>query len=423
MNKTNRRYFLGMAAGTVVPTRRAAAADKVRLGIIGLGGRGSSLLRTAAKAPQAQVTHLCEVDQARLEKAQAAARSAGYGEVRGTSDMRRVLEDKNVDAVLIATPDHWHAPAAILACEAGKDAYVEKPISHNVREGRLLVEAARRHKRIVQAGTQARSRPSTIKAIEIARSGRLGHILTAKAWNTQLRRNIGRKPDGPPPIGVEYDLWVGPAPMIPFNQNRFHYNWHWTWHFGTGDLGNDGAHQIDIARWALGVSAPRLVSGMGTKYFFDDDQETPDSMNLAFDYGDKAMIWEMRIWHNYPLEGIDNGVALYGTDGYMHIGDWAGRWGYKIWDAKNQFVESDEDDKPEFHLENFLECVVSRKPPNAEIEDGHLSAAHCHLGNICSRVGRNLAYDGKTESITGDPEAQALTRRQYRNHWAAPKGV
>ncbi|MBK5291669.1 MAG: Gfo/Idh/MocA family oxidoreductase [Acidobacteriia bacterium] len=420
MNPNNRRYFLA-AAGAAAIRPVFAAQDQVRVGIIGVGGRGTALLRVTAQTPKAVLTHVCDVDPARLEKAQQLAFQSGAAGVKASADMRRLLADRDVDAVIIATPDHWHAPAAILACDAGKDVYVEKPVSHNLREGRLLVEAARRNQRIVQAGLQSRSRATTIKAIEIARSGRLGRVLMAKAWNTQLRRNIGRKPDSPPPPGLDYDTWVGPAPMIPFNENRFHYDWHWHWNFGTGDMGNDGAHQIDIARWALGESAPRRVSGMGAKLFFDDDQQTPDTMNLTFDFGGKAIQWEMRIWTPYPLEGIDNGVAVYGSGGVMHIGDWTGPWGYKVFDRKGALVEHVEENEPERHIQNFIECVISRKKPNCEIEEGHLSTALCHLGNICARTGRNLNYDGKTESILSDPEAQAMTRRQYRPHWGTPK--
>jgi predicted dehydrogenase len=229
--------------------------------------------------------------------------------------------------------------------------------------------------------------------------------------------------DGPIPAGVDYDTWVGPAPMMPFNQNRFHYNWHWHWNFGTGDLGNDGAHQIDIARWALGTTAPKRVSGMGAKYFFDDDQQTPDTMNLSFDYGDKVLIWEMRIWHPYPLENIDNGVGVYGTEAMMNIGDWDGKWGFRIFDQSGRIVEQYQDEEPEFHMRNFAECVISRKRPNCDIEDGHFSSLHCHLGNIVARTGRNISFDAATETIPGDAEAQRLTRRQYRDHWGKPKGI
>ncbi len=413
-----RRVFLASAAAAAAPS------DTVRVGMIGMGGRGNALMTSdVARTKGMRVTHLCDVDQARLEKAQANAEKAGFGKVRGSADLRRVLEDKEVDAVIIATPDHWHAPAAILACAAGKDVYVEKPVSHNLREGRLMVEAARKYQRVVQAGMQSRSRASTIEAVEIARGGRLGRVLMAKAWNSQHRADIGKKGDGGVPAGVDYDTWVGPAEMVPFNENRFHYKWHWHWSFGTGDMGNDGAHQIDIARWALGVDLPVKVTGGGAKYFFEDDQQTPDTMNIAFDYGKKGLVWEMRIWHDYGLEGIDNGVAVYGTDGFMHIGRWNRKWGYRIFDKSGKLVEEKQDGAPEFHMQNFVDCIKTRQRPNCDIEIGHISSAHCHLGNIVHRTGRNVAFDPVRESIPGDAAANAMLRRKYRAHWATPKGV
>ena len=424
MNTTHRRYFL--AAGAAALSRPAAAApsDTVRVGMIGMGGRGTAIMTSELKnVPNVKLTHVCDVDQARLEKAQANADKAGYGKVRGSGDLRRVLEDKEVDAVIIATPDHWHAPATILACAAGKDVYVEKPVSHNLREGRLMVEAARKYNRVVQAGMQSRSRPSTIKAIEIAHSKQLGRVLMAKAWNSQQRDNIGQKTNGPAPPGVDYDTWVGPAEMVPFKENRFHYNWHWNWNFGTGDMGNDGAHQIDQARWALGTDLPKRVSGSGNKYYFQDDQETPDTMNMTFDYGDKGLVWEMRIWHDYGLEGIDNGVAVYGTEGFLHIGSWNRKWGHRLFDKTGKLVDAQQDGLPDFHMQNFVDCVISRKRPNCDIEIGHISSAHCHLGNIVTRTGRNVAFNPANESIPNDAEANALLRRKYRTHWATPKGV
>jgi predicted dehydrogenase len=420
-----RRLFLG-AAGALALTRRLSAApsDSVRIGIIGVGGRGNALMtQELSRVPAARLTHLCDVDQARLEKAQTAADKAGYGKVRGSADLRRVLEDKEVDAVIIATPDHWHAPAAILACAAGKDVYVEKPVSHNLREGRLLVESARKYNRVVQAGMQSRSRPSTIRAIEIAHSARLGRVLMAKAWNSQHRADIGKKPNGPLPPGFDYDTWVGPAEMVPFNENRHHYKWHWSWNFGTGDMGNDGAHQIDQARWALQTDLPVRVSGAGAKYFFDDDQATPDTMNMTFDYGKKGLVWEMRIWHDYGLEGIDNGVAVYGTEAFLHIGRWNRKWGYRVFDKSGKMTEEYQDNEPDFHMQNFIDCIKSRKRPNCDIEIGHISSAHCHLGNIVHRTGRNIAFNAANESIPNDAEANGLLRRKYRNHWATPKGV
>jgi len=265
-----------------------------------------------------------------------------------------------------------------------------------------------------------------MQAIELVKSGKIGKVLMAKAWDVQLRDHIGHKEDSPVPPGVDYETWLGPTPWIPFNENRFHYKWHWHWHFGTGDAGNDGAHQIDIARWALGVGYPKSASGWGRKVFFDDDQQTPDSMNVTFDYGDKALIWEMRIWNPYGMEDQQNGVAVYGTDGVIHIGRWAGRWGYKLFDKAGKLVQhynpgAEGNTDPEGHQRNFLECVRSRQLPNADIGIGHLSAIHCHLANIVARTGRNVRFDAETESIIGDPEANLYVKRVYRTHWGTPK--
>jgi predicted dehydrogenase len=424
----NRRYFFGaaMAAAPASRVRLMAAADQVNVAIIGVGGRGRSMINDFRQIPSARISHLCDADQASLEKAMAIVEKHGMPRPQTVTDMRRIFDDKTVDAVSIATPDHWHAPAAILACDAGKDVYVEKPPSHNIREGRLIIDAARRNNRIVQVGTQSRSRASTIRAIDLVRSGKIGKVLMAKAWNVQLREHIGHKEDTPVPPGVDYETWLGPAPWIPFNENRFHYKWHWHWHFGTGDAGNDGAHQIDIARWALGAGYPKSASGWGRKVFFDDDQQTPDSMNVTFDYGDKALIWEMRIWNPYGMEEQQNGVAVYGSEAVIHIGRWGRRWGYKLFDKAGKLVEHHDpaavgDSDPESHQRNFLECVRSRKQPNADIGVGHISAIHCHLANIVARTGHNLRFDQESETIIGDPEANLFVRRVYRTHWGTPK--
>ncbi|MXY71217.1 MAG: Gfo/Idh/MocA family oxidoreductase [Acidobacteriia bacterium] len=426
-NPISRRSFMGTGAATAVAAGSASAAapsDRVNLGMIGVGGRGRSLLRGFVSLPDVNVSYICDADQASLERARQTLADEGKPQPQTTYDMRHLFDDPEVDAVVVATPDHWHAPATILACDAGKDVYVEKPPSHNIREGRLMLDAARRNARIVQVGTQSRSRPSTRKGIEIAHSGALGDVLMAKAWNVQLRKNIGHKPNSPVPKGVDYETWLGPAPWIPFNENRFHYNWHWHWHFGTGDAGNDGAHQLDIARWALGVDFPESASGMGGKIFFDDDQQTPDTMNVTFQYGGKAMIWEMRIWNAYGMEGQDNGVAVYGTDASIQIGRWNRRWGYKLYDNEGKLVEhSDADDESDDHMRNFIECVRTRELPAADIATGHLSAIHCHLANIVSRTGRTLAFDQETETIVGDPHANLYVKRAYRTHWSTPKGA
>jgi predicted dehydrogenase len=418
-----RRDFIGVSLGAVAARVRLGAAEQVNIGIIGVGGRGRSLIRVMSTVPGVNVKYLCDADQASLEKAHAVVQKLGLPATKDTNDIRRLLDDKELDAVVIATPDHWHAPATILACDAGKDVYVEKPASHNIREGRLMIDAARRNNRIVQVGTQARSRPSTLKAIEFVKSGKIGRVLMGKAWNTQLRQNIGHKEDGPVPPGVDYETWLGPAPWIPFNENRFHYNWHWHWHFGTGDAGNDGVHQMDICRWALGESYPIKVSGSGRKIFFDDDQQTPDTMNVTFDYEGKSMIWEMRIWNPYGMDGIDNGVAVYGTEGVVHIGAFEGKWGFKVFDRDGKLVGQPSEGEPgqDPHAQNFLESVRSRKLPSADIMEGHLSALHAHLANIVARTGTNLRFDPGSETVIGDSEANLYVSRRYRTHWGTPK--
>ncbi|MCC6343015.1 MAG: Gfo/Idh/MocA family oxidoreductase [Bryobacterales bacterium] len=424
----NRRFFVKGISGAALASRAVAAGDRLNVAVIGIRGRGRSIAASLAGMPEANITALCDVDENVYPRAAKAVEERSGGRPPFVKDMRRILDDRSVDAVFIATPDHWHAPATLLACDAGKDVYVEKPASHNLREGRLMVEAARRHQRVVQVGTQSRSRPSTLRAIGHVHAGRIGRVLMAKAWNVQLRENIGHKNDSAVPAGVDFEMWTGPAPFLPFNENRFHYTWHWNWNYGTGDMGNDGVHQMDIARWALGVGAPRRVSGMGRKLFFDDDQQTPDTMNITFEFEEgKALLFEMRIWNPYGLEGQDNGVAVYGTEGSVQIGRWAKQsWGFRIYDRSGKLAhdETDGQDGPELHhFRNFLASVRDRRRPHADIETGHQSTMLCHLGNIVARTGRNVRFDGVKEAIEGDHEVNGLLRREYRPHWAAPRGV
>jgi predicted dehydrogenase len=423
----NRRDFLQTAAlGAGLASRSVAANDRIGVAIIGLGGQGRHLTGKFAAQPDVDILYLCEVDQNRYEAGAKLVSDKTGKRPPLISDLRKALADKAVNAVVVATPDHWHAPATILACDAGKDVYVEKPASHNLREGRMMVEAARRGKRIVQLGTQSRSRPSTQRAVELARSGKIGKVVAVKAFDVQLRADIGHKENTPPPAGVDYDTWVGVAPFVPFNENHFHYKWHWHWNFGTGDMGNDGVHQLDQARWALGADMPTEISGMGRKLFFDDDQRTPDTMNIAFSYPDKVLIWEMRIWNPYGMANQENGVEVYGSDGMIQIGRWNRQWGYKQFDTKGKLVEDNsknETDADPVHVRNFLDCVKSRKAPNAEIAIGHASSSLCHLGNIVARTGRSLKFDSKTETIASDAEANRLLGREYRKHWATPKKV
>ena len=439
MSPGNRRAFLkqaGMGVGSAAalglasPLRAAGANEKIVMGAIGCGGQGTGLVRTFAGLKGVEIAYVCDPDHRRATSAAEAVEKIGGRAPKVVKDLRQVLEDKSVDAVTVATPDHWHAPAAILACQAGKHVYVEKPCSHNIREGRLLVEAARRYDRIVQHGTQSRSDSLISHAIGLLRDGVIGDVLVAKAWNVQRRSNIGHASPSAPPEHFDYDLWLGPAPYVPFQKNRHHYTWHWWYDFGTGDMGNDGVHEVDIARWGLGVEThPTTVAAMGGKFAFDDDQQFPDTQYVLFEYpGDgkvgnkRQLIFEMRIWSPYGLERIDNGNAFYGTKGWMLLSK---RGILKVFGRRDQELKLG-DDYPRIpqHKENFLDSIRNGHRPNAEIEIGHLSATLCHLGNIATRVGGSFRFDATHERIIGNGHASQLVRRSYRQgHWAVPKGV
>ncbi len=424
----NRRYFFPAALAAAQPLRRAvAASDKITIALMGVRGRGHSLTSAFCAQPDVNVAYVCDVDQSVVEAAYKTIADSGRKRPPLVADIRRCLDDQTVDAIVMGTPLHWHAPGMILACEAGKDVYVEKPVSHNIREGRLMVEAARRNSRIVQAGTQLPSLPATQAFLDYARSGKLGRVLMAKVWNVQLRRNIGHKEDEPVPPGVEYEIWTGPLPKLPFNQNHFHSTVNWHWHYGVGDIGNDGVHELDIARRALGVELPSAVSGMGRKIYFDDDQQTPDTMNITYEYKDKLLIYEQRLWNPYGLEGCDNGVAVYGDKAVAQFGKFRGRnWGFRVHDENGKEIHSEQHgsssiDTP--HARNFLDCMRSRERPRVDIEEGHWATALAHLGNIVARTGRAIRFDPKTEQVAGDGAANLYVKREYRRHWSTPKGV
>jgi len=435
MTDQGRRNFLkqtgtiaavsALAAGTA----SAAANDEIRLACIGCGGRAQGLLKPFAAMNGVRITTLCDVDDAKFEQSIQTVESVGAPKPRIEKDLRKVLEDKEIDAVIVATPDHWHAPASIMALDAGKHVYVEKPCGHNIREGRLLLDAARRNNKIVQVGTQSRSSPTIIKAMELLRDGAIGDILVAKAWNSQYRRSIGHGTTEPVPAGLDYDTWVGPAKFLPYQLNYVRYGWHWFYNFGTGDAGNDGVHDIDIARWGLGVNRhPNIVSATGGKYFYDDDQEFPDTQYVSFEYHDadgkhpKQLIYEHRIWSPYVQEGYENGNAYYGTKGMLLLGKLVG---WKLFGPRNKLIDSmDAGGMGDPHYQNFIDSLRSGKLPNADIEIGHYSAALSHLANIATRLKTTLTFDPDTEKFVGNDQANALVSREYRqDHWAVPKGV
>jgi predicted dehydrogenase len=402
------------------------AADKVTIAMVGIHGRAKTLAQWFGALPDVRIPMVCDVDSNVVGPVMKLVTESQGKEPVLHSDIRRVLDDKSIDAVVMATPIHWHAPGTILACQAGKDVYVEKPASHNVREGRLMTQAARKYKRVVQTGMQSRSRPVTQKFVEYVQSGKLGRVLMAKVWNVQGRRNIGHKEDQPVPAGIEYDIWTGPVPKMAFNLNRYHGTVNWHWHYGCGDIRNDGVHWIDIARWVLKAGYPTEISGMGRKIFFDDDQQTPDTMNITYNYPDKVIHFEQRLWNRYRLEGSENSVAVYGSDGMAVAGRWdGGLHEFRVYDSKGALVHSEKESSPDHnnHARNFIDCIRSRQLPAGDIEEGHKSAALCHLGNIAARTGRMIRFDGAKETIPGDREAAAMLSREYRKHWSTPGKV
>jgi predicted dehydrogenase len=322
-----------------------------------------------------------------------------------------------VDALVVATPDHWHALATVWACQAGKHVYVEKPASHNLVEGRRMVEAARKYDRVVQLGTQRRSGAHFQSAAEFIRAGKLGKVPFAQAWIAGARKSIGHEDDADPPAGGDYGLWLGPAPERPFNPNRFHYKWHWNWDYGTGELGNNGIHGLDVLRWLCGLDAPRRVTAGGGKLFYDDDQQTPDTMVVTFDFPGTTLVWEHRVWSKTGMEGDPFGVRIYGEKGTLVFD----KDGWHVADGVEASDKAADLEPP--HLRNFLDCVKDKKRPNADIEEGHKSTRLCHLGNIAYRVGRVLHFDEATETLKDDAEANALLGRTYRKPFTLPEKV
>jgi predicted dehydrogenase len=391
----------------------ASANDKIAVGVMGLS-RGSALAAAVASLPNAEVAYLCDVDSRRLETI---AKSIGVKQARqpkGVADFRTILDDPAVDALVIAAPDHWHAPATILACAAGKHVYVEKPCSHNPREGELAIAAARKHNRVVQVGTQRRSWPGIIEAIDKLCAGAIGDVLYSRGWYANHRPSIGKGKIGPVPEWLDYSLWQGPAPERAFKDNVLHYNWHGFWNWGTGELGNNGVHALDLCRWGLGVDYPTRVTSGGGKYRYDDDQETPDTHTVTFDFGGKSILWEGLSWSPRGMEGESFGVTFHGQRGTMVVNG----GGYAIYDLMNKAISKGTGPSgDEIHLADFVASIRAERRPHADIEEGHKSTLLCHLGNIAYRTGRALTCDPKNGHIEHDSEAMRLWTREYRPGW------
>jgi predicted dehydrogenase len=425
-NTLTRRTFLKrssvLAAGLAWQSARPLRAspgpnDIVRVAVIGCNGRGMNHIAALLTLPQAEIACICDVDSRAIDKGIAAVAKTQSRPPKGVKDLRHVMDDKGIDAVTIATPDHWHTPATILACAAGKHVYVEKPGSHDGNESELVVAAARKYKRVVQMGNQRRSWPWVQEAILTLQAGELGKLSFARCWYMNHRGSIGRGQPAPVPEWLDYTLWQGPAPEFPYQSNVIHYNWHWFWRWGTGELGNNGVHSLDLARWGLGLDMPRRVTCGGGRYHYNDDWETPDTTIATFDFGDKGVVWGGQSCDPRGFEGASFGVDFFGEKGSMAV-----TTGAKIYDLNDKLVrEIPAGRKGSYsydplHFANFLDCIREGKSLNADIEEGQKSTLMCHLGNIAWRTGHTINYDS-SRGITGDADATALWKRTYREGW------
>ncbi len=437
----NRRHFLMTSASTAaaVSSRLHAASvpsETVRVAVVGFHGRGKDHIHGWAQQPNVEIVALCDVDESVINNGVDLVEKLGKKKPTTYTDLRKLLEDKSIDAISIATPNHQHTLQTIWACEAGKDVYVEKPCSHNMFEAKQIVAAARKYNRMVQQGSQSRSSVALREAVQKMNEGLIGDIYLARGLCYKWRDTIGHTPVSDVPAGVDYNLWLGPAPKTPFTKNRFHYNWHWMWAYGNGDLGNQGIHEVDIARWGLGVKFPTKASAIGGKFMFDDDQETPNTLNCAFEFDDngkkKMMEFEVRHWMSNHEAGIGEpggesvkkssnsiGNIFYGSKGYLAIDGYST---YKTWLGKEQEPGPSGRGGGD-HYANFLEAVRSRKTSDltAEIEEGAASTVLVHLANISYRLGRTLNFDASTWSCPGDKEATAMFTRNYRSPFVVPR--
>jgi len=418
---------LGLSVlGRAAPLRAVQASDRVVVAIMGVNSRGNELAKAFARAG-ADVAFICDVDSRAAEKTVADVRELQDGRPRGIGDFRRALDDPAVDALVIAAPDHWHTPAALMGLQAGKHVYVEKPCGHNPREGELLVEAQTRHARVVQMGVQQRSAPESIAAVQQIRDGVIGKPYYARAWYANTRESIGRGKPAAVPSWLDYELWQGPAPRTPYRDNVVHYNWHWFWRWGTGEICNNGTHELDVCRWALGVDFPSKVTSGGGRYHFEDDWECPDTQVVSFEFGSGATIaWEGRSCNGRPIEGRDRGASIHGTGGTVVID----RSGYVIFDNENneitRRVRNDAGDAldtrgggslTDLHVANFLEAIRGTAAAAAPIAEGHKTQLLCHLGNIAQRTEGALRCDPRTGRIRDNRNAAQLWSREYQPGW------
>jgi predicted dehydrogenase len=442
MGSVNRRDFLKSTLGTaaamaVLPQRPSRAAnEKVILGVMGLGGRGQQLARMFAGRSDVQIAYLCDADSRRFAQAKQAIEQAQGKPPQMVQDFRRILDDASVDALINATPDHWHGLGTILACQAGKDVYVEKPLAHNIWEGRKMIEAARKYQRVVQVGMQTRSAPYMKDALEQVRSGKLGDVHMIRVFNMMQHSPMSPGSVQPVPEGFDYDMWSGPAPKLPYNPSR---SWLNQWEYSCGPIPGDAIHQLDLARMLIGDKPyPDTVAHAGGVRALRDGREIPDTQLALYEYGDFTLVFEAALWTPYMKKIAphirDNDlfpdwpfcatrVEVLGTKGFMYLGRHGGGW--QIYDADDKVIDfryGRQGDKP--HQDNFIQCIRTRERPNADVEQGHYSALLCHMANIACRVGnRKLKFDPKTETFADAPDANQYVKRTYRQPWVVPDEV
>ena len=441
--KNTRRDFIGQSVkgaaaitiGGMLPAFTAksygniiGSNERVRVAAMGVNSRGLALANNFARQKNCELIYVCDVDTRAAEKCIGQIEKIQNKRPQAQPDFRKALEDKQLDAMFIAAPDHWHAPAAILASKAGKHVYVEKPCSHNPHEGELLVAAVAKYKNVVQMGNQRRSWPKVVAAIADLKAGLIGRPYFAKGWYANNRESIGTGKKAPVPSWLNYDLWQGPAPRMDFKDNLIHYNWHWFWNWGTGEALNNGTHMVDLIRWGLDVDYPTRVTSSGGRYRFKDDWQTPDTQVITVEFDNNtSMVWEGRSCNGRTAEGSSVGVIFYGDNGSLQIDDDS----YKVYDLKNKVVK---DVKSEvtidalnrtdpsqqldgLHIANFLESIQKGVQLNSGIVGGHQSTLICQLGNIALRSGNTLNIDPKTGHIKNDPEAMKFWQRSYQAGW------
>ncbi|HMR18700.1 MAG TPA: Gfo/Idh/MocA family oxidoreductase [Sphingobacterium sp.] len=445
MDNNSRRDFIrkslitsgALGLGGILPAFSAksynniiGANERFNISVMGVNARGGALAQNFAAQPNSEVIHICDVDSRAIDKCKKSIKKFQDRDAIGFGDFRKSLESKDVDILVVATPDHWHAPAAILGSQAGKHVYLEKPCGHNPREGELLIDTVNKHKNVIQMGNQRRSWPNVVKGIQEVHKGTIGKVYYAKAWYANNRAPIGVGKKTAVPSWLDFDLWQGPAPRRDFQDNLIHYNWHWFWHWGTGEALNNGTHMVDLARWGLQADYPTRVSSNGGRYAYRDDWETPDTQMISLEYGpDKLITWEGRSCNAKDSEGATVGVMFYGTNGSLQID---ARNAYKLFDVKGQLVKEEKDSGPmdptsltnpsqqldAIHIQNMFSAIKSGTNLNSDILSGHQSTLAVQLGNIALRAGKQLDINPSNGHILNDKKImKAYWSREYAKGW------